>query len=188
MPLYSEEVIRYLSKVKILDNGLGTLIKSLREKDILKDTVIVLFGDHYPYALEDESVRMIVDYDIDVFHEIERVPLIIYQDDLEKCDYDYNTSYMNLTPTLANLFDISYDSRLYLGEDIFSPSFSNRLIFADSSWQDSKARFDSSTSEITYFTESPYSAQDIERINYDTFLKKDVSRLAIENNYFRQER
>lgn len=185
---YSEEVVRYLSKVKILDNGLGTLIKSLREKDILKDTVIVLFGDHYPYALEDESVRMIVDYDIDVFHEIERVPLIIYQDDLEKCDYDYNTSYMNLTPTLANLFDISYDSRLYLGEDIFSPSFSNRLIFADSSWQDSKARFDSSTSEITYFTESPYSAQDIERINYDTFLKKDVSRLAIENNYFRQER
>ena len=185
---YSEETIRYLSKVKILDNALGLLLERLKETNLLDDTVIVLFGDHYPYALSEESLKQIINYEIDVFHEIERVPFIIYNNKLEKEEYDFNNSYMNLTPTIANLFDIQYDSRLYLGEDVFDNNYSNRLIFADGSWQDDIARFDAATSEITYFTSTKYTTNEIKNINHDVFLKKDMSRLAIDNNYFRLER
>ena len=47
---YSLELKRYLSKMTELDNALGVLIDGLQERNLLDDTIIVLFGDHYPYG------------------------------------------------------------------------------------------------------------------------------------------
>ena len=45
-----------MSKLKILDDGLGVLLEGLESRGILDDTVIVLYGDHYPYGLTLEEV------------------------------------------------------------------------------------------------------------------------------------
>ena len=51
---------------------------------------------------------------------------------------------MNIVPTIANLFDLEYDPRLYAGDDILSESYDNRVIFADGSWKDEKAYYNAS--------------------------------------------
>ena len=48
---------RYLSKIKVTDDGLGVLLKGLEEKGILENTVIVMYGDHYPYGLRKSTIK-----------------------------------------------------------------------------------------------------------------------------------
>lgn len=182
---YPDTVKRYLSKVKITDDALGRLLELLEENGILEDTVIVLYGDHYPYGLSNEDVKTFVDYDIDDFYEIERTPLLIYNSEIEPQVFKEKTFYMNILPTLMNLFDLEYDSRFYLGEDMLSGSFSGRVIFADGSWEDDVARYNAMTGEITYFSEEKkYTIDEIRTINYDIYKKKEMSKLAITKNYF----
>lgn len=181
---YSITLKRYLSKLKVTDDALGALLQELEAKDILDDTVIVLYGDHYPYGLSNEDVAAAVDYDITDFYEIERTPFVIYNSTLEPQVFEENTFYMNILPTLLNLFDLDYDPRLYFGEDLFSPTYSNRVIFADGSWQDTIARYDASTGEVTYLGEETYTLKEIQKINREIYLKKQMSQLAVTTNYY----
>lgn len=157
----------------------------LEEKDMLSDTVIVLYGDHYPYGLSNKDVALSVDYDIEDFFEIERTPFLIYNSELEPKIYKEKTFYMNILPTIANLFDLDYDPRFYMGEDLFDPNFSSRVVFQDGSWEDNIARYNAIDSSITYFDEEiTYTIEEIQKINKDIYNKKAMSKLAIETNYF----
>jgi hypothetical protein len=92
---------------------------------------------------------------------------------------------MNITPTLANLFDLEYDPRLYVGQDIFSKDFEDRVIFANGSWQDENAFYNATTGNITYFASNKsYTAEEIKEINNDIRLRISMSNLAIKTNYF----
>ena len=91
---------------------------------------------------------------------------------------------MNILPTLANLFNLDYDPRFYLGEDLFSLDFSNRVVFADGSWEDGIARYDARSSTVTYFGDQKYGTSELQKINRDINLKKQMSKLAITSNYF----
>ena len=91
---------------------------------------------------------------------------------------------MNILPTLANLFNLDYDPRFYLGEDLFSSDFSNRVVFADGSWEDGVARYDARSSTVTYFGSQEYSTSELQKINREINLKKQMSKLAITSDYF----
>ena len=181
---YDEELTRYLSKLKITDDALGVLLDSLQDKGILDDTVLVLYGDHYPYGLSKENVAKIVDYDVDYYNDIEKTPFVIYNSKLEAKVFDQKTSYINILPTLANLFDLDYDSRFYMGTDLFSSSYENRVVFTDSSWMDDKAFYNALSGTITYLKEDTYTTEEIQKINQSIYNKKEMSRLAITSNYF----
>ncbi len=181
---YSDTLKRYMSKLKVTDDALGVLLDTLEAKGVLADTVIVLYGDHYPYGLVDEDVQAAVDYDVSDFYEIERTPFVIYNSELEPQTFSEKTSYMNILPTLANLFNLDYDPRFYFGEDLFSPTFSNRIVFADSSWEDSIARYDARNGGVTYFGTQTYSTSELQKINLEINQKKQMSKLAVTTNYF----
>ena len=181
---YPIEIQRYISKLKVTDDALGKLIKILEENNELEDTVIVMYGDHYPYGMGDDLVQQLFDYDIEEFYEKDRVPFAIYNPSIEGKVFKQKTSYMNILPTIANLFDLDYDPRFYMGEDLFSPNFSGRVVFADSSWEDDIARYDSNLGKITYFGSETYSIEELRKINSEIAMKKQMSKLAIENNYF----
>jgi hypothetical protein len=92
---------------------------------------------------------------------------------------------MNLTPTVAKLFDLDYDPRLYTGKDILSSNYENRVIFADGSWKDKKAFYKASTGRITY--ENPgdsYTSDEIKEINNTIRNRIAMSNLAIKTDYF----
>ncbi len=182
---YSMSLKHYLSKLKVTDDALGTLMNELEAKGLLKDTVIILYGDHYPYGLSPKDVQMASSYDVSIPNQIEKTPFLIYQSDLEKKTFTEKTSYMNLLPTVLNLFDLNYDSRFYLGEDLFSSSFSGRVVFADGSWEDAYARYDAAKGTITYFDpKNVYTEEQVKQINTEIYQKKEMSKLAITNNYF----
>ena len=87
-------------------------------------------------------------------------------------------------PTIANLFGLDYDSRFYMGEDLFAEDFSNRVVFADSSWEDNVARYNASSGVVTYLGDKRYTTKELQSINKAIYEKKEMSKLAITNNYF----
>ena len=175
---------RYKSKLKILDNALGILLNGLKEKGILDDTVIVMFGDHYPYGLSTETINSVLDYDTNVDYESERVPFVIYNKDLESKTFEEYTSYINILPTIANLFDLSYDPRLYMGTDLLSDDYESLVVFADGSWKNEYAYYNASNASIEYFQDKNYTIEELQEINNNIDLKIKMSSLAIKNNYF----
>lgn len=175
---------RYKSKLKILDNALGILLNGLEKKGILDDTVIVMYGDHYPYGLSTDTINTVLDYDTNVDYENERVPFVIYNNGIESKEFDSYTSYINILPTVANLFDLDYDPRLYMGSDLLSKDYESMVIFADGSWKNEYAYYNASRSSIEYYTDKTYTIEELQNINNKIDLKIKMSGLAIKNNYF----
>ena len=180
---YPMDLRRYMSKLKTLDNALGILLERLETEGILDDTVIVLFGDHYPYGLSDETINQVLDYDLNDY-ERERTPLVIYNSEIAHAEIDKYTSYVNLTPTIANLFNLDYDPRLYMGSDVLSNEYLNVVAFADGSWKNELAYYNAATSEITYYVENSYTLDEIRAINETITNKMQISSLIIENDYY----
>ena len=180
---YSRELKRYLSKAKVTDDGLGALLKKLEEKGILNDTVIIMYGDHYPYGMRKSTISTILSYDLDDY-EIERVPFVIYTPGMEAKSFKEYTSYINIVPTVANLMDLEYDPRLYMGHDLLDPNYESMVVFADGSWKNEKAYYNASNGRIKNYVDNAYSTEEIKAINSDVSYKMKMSSLAIKNNYF----
>lgn len=183
---YSKDIKRYLSKLFELDAALGLLIDKLTEAGKLDDTVIVLFGDHYPYGLSSYTDEMseYLGYNVELNNDVDRTPLIIYNSAQEPKVIEKYTSVIDVLPTIFNLFNMNYDPRLYLGNDIFS-NYEDRVVFADGSWQDKLGFYQSTKSKFIPKDENiSYSNEDLIRINNEISLKQKMSALAIRNNYF----
>lgn len=181
---YPEDVRRYMSKLKILDDGLGILLEGLEDRNILDDTVIVLYGDHYPYGISTDNLNIVLDYDTKEYYNAERVPFVIYNSELESKVYSEYTSYINILPTLANIFNLEYDPRLYLGTDLLSSDYESRVVFADGSWKNENYYYDATKNKVTNFTDKELSLDELKLINDDINTKINVSNDAIKNNYF----
>lgn len=181
----SLSVKRYLSKMTVLDQAMSRLLELLEENGELEDTVLVLFGDHYPYGIKTSELQKLFDYSLEERNEIERTPLIIYNSEVKGKKLEQYTTYMNILPTLANLFDLEYDPRLYMGEDLFSEDYSNIAVFSDGSWQSPYAFYDAEKSELEYINDKHiYTDEEILEINKEINKKISMSNLAIQKNYF----
>ena len=160
---YSMRLKRYLSKLKTLDEALAELLHELEESGKLEDTVIALFGDHFPYGLQDKDINQYLesngaDYTVNrnstKNKDVDRTPMIIYNAGMEPVVVEEYTSVIDLLPTLLNMFNMDYDPRLYLGHDIFSDDYTSRVVFADGSWQDELGFYYAPSSKINYFDET----------------------------------
>lgn len=181
---YPSNVKRYMSKLKVLDDSLGELLKILEEKGILDDTVIVLYADHYPYGLTNSDISKVLGDGINKYNEVDRTPFVIYNSKMTPKTYSEYTSYVNVLPTVANLFNLDYDPRLYMGTDLLSSSYQNRVVFADGSWQTPVGFYYASTGRMSYFNDARYTNDEIVNINTDVDNMIKYSNLAIKTNYF----
>ncbi|MBR3661236.1 MAG: sulfatase-like hydrolase/transferase [Bacilli bacterium] len=181
---YDIRLKRYMSKLKVLDNGLGVLIEGLKAQGKLDDTVIVLYGDHYPYGLSNNILKEAIPYSIDEKFETERVPFVIWSSDIEGTVFNEYTSYINILPTIANLFNLDYDSRYYVGDDLFSKTYQSMVVFADSSWKNEIGFYDASSSNMTYYGNKTYKTDDLIKINMTIENKIKYSNLSIQHDYF----
>ena len=180
---FPSDVRRYMSKLKILDDGIGVLLDGLEERGILDDTVIVFYGDHYPYGISKDHLNKALSYDTKEDMNAEQVPLWIYDKSLEGKTIEDYTYYLNILPTVFNLMGVNYDPRLYLGEDMNSDDFESMVVFSDGSWKNQYAFYNASNSKVVNYNQH-YSEQDISRINNIIESKMKISEMAISNNYF----
>lgn len=181
---YPSDVRRYMSKLKILDNGLGVLLEGLETRGILDDTVIVMYGDHYPYGISTKNLNKVLEYDTDEDMNAERVPLVIYNSKISPYTFGGYTTYLNLLPTLANLFNLDYDPRLYLGTDVFSSDYESLAVFADGSWKNEYAFYDAAKMKIKYYSSKEYTVDEIKEINDKIDEHVSLSNKIITLNYF----
>ena len=183
---YDISLKRYMSKLKEFDNAIGELLKGLEAQGKLDDTVIVLYGDHYPYGLQSNVLNTYFDYDVTENLQTDRTPFIIYNSEHKGAKFDTYTSYINIVPTIANLWDFTdYDPRLYFGKDILSNNYEDRVIFADGSWQDDKAFYNATTGKISYFSaNNTYTDDEVVKINSTVKQRINMSNLAIKTDYF----
>jgi len=180
---YSTTVSRYLSKLKVLDEAIGVMIEKLKEAEEWENTVIVLLADHYPYGLNKTYIKEMIDHELGDY-EIEKTPFVIYNAEMESKTFSEYNSYINLVPTLANLMNLEYDPRLYMGTDLLSEDYKSLVVFADGSWKNEIAYYNASTSKIKYYGDVTYTAEEIQQINTEIDLKISMSSKAIKNNYF----
>ncbi|MBR1413439.1 MAG: sulfatase-like hydrolase/transferase [Bacilli bacterium] len=181
---YPKDLQRYMSKLKILDNAIGVLLDGLEAQGRLDDTVIVLYGDHYPYGIKKDVINEVLDYDTNIDNDSERVPFVIYNSKMKKQTFEEYTSYINILPTIANLFDLNYDPRYYVGTDLLSGDYESLVVFADGSWKNEVAYYDSSSGDVKFYTDKTYTTEEIMDITTRVSLKVQMSNLAISTNYF----
>ncbi|MCH5166397.1 MAG: sulfatase-like hydrolase/transferase [Erysipelotrichales bacterium] len=192
---YSANLSRYLSKMQVMDEAFAELLKELEDSGKLKDTVIAIFGDHFPYGLADSQINEFLkannaEYTISrnstTNKNVDRTPMIIYNSEIEPLEVKDYTTIIDLLPTLLNMFNLEYDPRLYLGTDVFSESHASRAVFADGSWADERGYYHAPNSKMTYLEGAEhYSTDELVYINQEISKRQKMSESAIRSNYFK---
>lgn len=181
---YSDKVKAYMATQIELDKAMEVLLKKLKDKDILDDTVIILTGDHYPYGLSKDEILEIDSSKKDNYYlERDHSSLIIYNSEVDK-EIDKYCYSIDVLPTVLNLFGVEYDSRLLIGRDIMSDSdqfvlFSNRSFISD------KGRYYSNNEKFVSFSEKKIDNIYISNMKNNIYLKYRNSRLILENDYYK---
>lgn len=139
---YSDKAKSYLATQIELDRAMESLLKELENKGILEDTVIVLLADHYPYGLSLEEINELSSYKRDELFEINHNALIIYNSSMKNISITKVGMPIDVLPTIYNLFDIKYDSRLFAGSDLLSNN-EGMVILDNLSWITDKGKYNS---------------------------------------------
>lgn len=191
---YSSNLSRYLSKLQVMDEAFAELLSELDKKGKLEDTVIAVFGDHFPYGLADSQIneyfnRNNAGYTINrnstANKNVDKTPMFIYNSGSEPLVVEDYTTIIDLLPTLLNLFNLDYDPRLYLGTDVFSKSHASRAVFADGSWTNERGYYHAPNSSMKYLDGAEtYSNEELMHINQEISTRQKMSASAIKSNYF----
>ncbi|MGM9553180.1 MAG: LTA synthase family protein [Faecousia sp.] len=181
---YSEPVRAYLACQIELDRAMELLLQRLEEAGVLENTVIVLTADHYPYGLSIEEQSELAGHELDPHFEIYRNALLIYKKGMEPETVTRRCSALDILPTLSNLFGLDFDSRLYMGQDIFSDA-APFLLFSDRSWMTDDGSYYTIGEELTLFGEKEITTDEIEYYNSITANKFLVSQWILEEDYWR---
>lgn len=163
-----------------LDRALEYMIKTLEENNKLDNTVIVLMADHYPYKLDLKSINSLSSYQRDNLIEVNHNALILWNN--QEKDNHINKPCMSsdVLPTVYNLFNIIYDSRLFTGRDILSNS-EGLVIFNNRSWITDKGVYHANTKKFDGDSDSDY----VNNINNLVKNRLSISKLIIKNDYYK---
>jgi len=139
---YSDACKAYIACQIELDRALEYLLNKLEEAGIADRTLIALSSDHYPYGLELEEIDELAGYRVDRDFELYKNHFILYTKGMEPVTIDKPCSSLDILPTISNLMGLDYDSRLFMGRDIFSDA-EPLVIFENKSFITDKGRYNS---------------------------------------------
>jgi len=174
---------RYLAKAIEFDKGLGYLLNTLEDEGTLDDTVFVIFGDHHPYNID---FKYLADFsDIDRYEDLneDRLPFIIYNSTQEPMTISKTASTFDILPTVANLFNLDYDPRYYVGKDLFSNE-ETIVIFPNGDWITDNAIYFASKNEYKFLTDT-VDEEYIKKINKIVNDKFSASNNTLVKDYFK---
>ncbi len=173
-----EECVR--RQAKETDYMVELLINKLRELNLLNNTVIVAFTDHYLYTLEDQSI--LEKYKNTTNNLINKTPFFIWDNGKTKATIKKTTSQLNILPTVLNLFGYDYNPNNYIGEDALSTSYSGLVFFSDYSWYDGNVYVEGG--EVT--NNKSISSAKLEEKNYLINYLSKKNDLTLKYNYFKK--
>ena len=175
-PTLSDPCAAYLAANIEVDRALEALVKKLEDAGIADDTLIVMCADHYPYFLYQGNSQQ--GDTTDYYNELNvlfgqpkddekvtsryRNTLLMWSASIPRTVVDTPCYSCDIVPTVANLFGLEYDSRLYTGRDIFATNYEADkystcmplVIFANNhgqgnSWITAAGTYEASTGKFT---------------------------------------
>lgn len=183
---YSNKAKGYLAANIELDKAVGELLSRLEEAGKLEDTVIVISGDHYPYGLTLGEINELSTFERDDKFEKFRMPFLIWSGSMKgPIKVEKIGSSLDVLPTVLNLFGAEFDSRLLMGRDILSDS-DPIVIFSDRSFITDKGRYNSLTEQFMPNEGVTVEEGYVDKINTIIYKKYQMSRLILENDYYRK--
>lgn len=175
-----EECVR--RQAKETDYMMELLLQNLEEKNLIDNTVIVVFTDHYLYTLSDKS--LLDNYKETNNNLINKTPFFIWSKDNKKTTIKEPTSQLNILPTILNLFGIKYNPNNYIGEDALNSKYDGIVFFSDYSWYDGNVYVENG--EVTNNKNISYNK--LEEKNYYINYITKKNDLALKFNYFKQKK
>ncbi len=150
---YSDMAKAYIACNYELEKAMTYLVEQLEAAGVADRTVIALATDHYPYGLEKEVIDELIGHEVEETFELYKSTLIIWSPSMEEpVEVDKYCTAIDIVPTLANLFGLEYDSRLYMGKDILSTS-EGLVMFQDKSFITDRVMYNAANGEVTSLTE-----------------------------------
>lgn len=181
---YSTAVKAYYATQIELDKSMEYLLKHLEENELLEDTLIIICPDHYPYGLSAKQINEVSETNRDDKFELYHTSLIMYNPSIEKTVIEETISGIDILPTIYNLYGLEYDSRLYMGRDIFSEQ-EHLVILSDRSWITSKGKYNSVNGKFTKTTDEEFDETEyVEKTNKIANERFTISSSIIDNNYY----
>lgn len=182
---YCTSVRAYIACHIELEKSMALMMERFEEAGVLENTVFVIVADHYPYGLEDEEYAELMGVDSwDTFYDIYKNGCIIYKPGMEPQVVSTLSSHLDLLPTLSNLFGIEYDSRLYMGRDIFSDSM-GLVMFKNKSWLTDYVAYNASSKKYTYFVDKELIPEGFtDYIKSDVANRFTISKQILDNDYW----
>ncbi|MDP4146000.1 MAG: LTA synthase family protein [Bacillota bacterium] len=140
----------YLKGIHYTDAQLGTFLDKLDKEGITKNSIIVIYGDHF--AIPKNQIQQLYDFtntknpDDLKWYELQKVPMIIHfpNEEYKGVNHKYSGE-MDIYPTLANMFDLP--QKYMLGNDLFSNN--SMVTFRNGSFTDGNSFYVSYTN--TYY-------------------------------------
>lgn len=176
--LTEEECIR--KQAHETDYMMELLLKKLTELNLIDDTVIVVFTDHYLYTVEDKTI--LDKYKNTSNNLINKTPFFIWQNNMKRTNIKEVTSQLNILPTTLNLFGINYNPNYYIGSDALSPNYKGMVFFSDYSWYDGNIYVDNGVIANNKSSSQEY----LDEKNYYIHYLTKKNDLALKYNVFKK--
>ena len=180
---FSDTVKAYLACNIELDKAMAALIAELEAAGQAKNTVIALYADHYPYGLTNAQVSELAGFEVDTDLELYKNTLMIWHEGIEPLTVDKPGCNLDITPTLANLFGLPFDSRLLMGRDLLSDA-EGLVIFSNRSWLDQQGSYDTLTRSYTSFSGVEPDQEDLRQISQLIDDRFAYSGLILKKDYY----
>jgi phosphoglycerol transferase MdoB-like AlkP superfamily enzyme len=194
----------YIKSVHYADAALGELMAGLETEGLLKNTVIVIYGDHdarlplddydrlynydpYTDAVKEETDPTYKKVDYYAYELNRKVPLIIWNNEKKLSKEITKVMGMyDVLPTLGNMFD--FYSPYQLGNDIFSIE-DNEVIFPNGNWLTQDVYYNNQKQEFKLLNEAAIISQEyIDKYTKMAEEKIDVSNNIILYDYIRKSK
>ena len=121
-------------QAKETDDMIGLLLQALEDNNLIDNTVLAIYTDHYLYTLTDKTI--LAKYKETSNNLINHTPFIIWSKGIENRNVTSVTSQLNILPTVLNLFGIYEHPSYYIGTDALDPNYEGIAFFSDYSWYD----------------------------------------------------
>ena len=169
-------------QAKETDYMMKLLLENLEEKNLIDNTVLVVFTDHYLYTIEDKTI--LDRYKNTSNNLINKTPFFIWSKDTKKTTISKVTSQLNILPTTLNLFGIKYNPNNYIAKDALDPNYEGIVFFSDYSWYDGNIYV--ASGEVT--NDKYISKEALEEKNYYISYVTKKNDLALKYNYFKHHK
>ena len=182
-PDYPIEIKRYLSKAMEFDKAMEYLLEELEASGKLENTIICLFSDHSPFKLSnDQVITYSTLVDRSDTYGTSKTPFIIYNPNLEATTFTMVNSTFDQTPTLADMFGLDYDKRLYIGSNIFAESAT--VIFSNGDWITDDGIYLVASDTFIPFGDESLTSEEISTINRYVATAINLSYAIMDSDYF----